>query len=288
MPRELPHEIPIRAKVLGIYVPRDGRTRLVVVRKENSGRSEAINVAINAASEPLVAMIDGDSILEPDALLQVTRPFADDPTAWSPPAAPSARSTAAASCRAASSRSDAAAVDPAHPARRVPPQPSSSAAPAGPLGRVSSSSAARSGCSGATSSSRSAVSTRTASARTSSSAMRIHKQAARRGRDYRIVFVPEPVWWTEVPVDAKVLRNQRRRWHRGLWETLWAYRGDAVPPEVRPVGWLALPYYWLFELIAPLLELSASSSCRSPWVLGVVNVPFAILFLVLPTAMPCS
>jgi cellulose synthase/poly-beta-1,6-N-acetylglucosamine synthase-like glycosyltransferase len=79
IPREIPQDVPIRARIIDVHVPRDGRTRLVLVRKENSGRSEAINVALNAATEPLVAMIDADSILEPDALLRVTQPFADDP-----------------------------------------------------------------------------------------------------------------------------------------------------------------------------------------------------------------
>ena len=80
LPREVPQDVPVRARVLGLHVPRDGRTRLIVVQKENSGRSEASNVGVNAATEPLVAMIDADSILEPDALLRVAKPFADDPT----------------------------------------------------------------------------------------------------------------------------------------------------------------------------------------------------------------
>src|ERR1019366_68974 len=62
------------------HVPRDGPTRLVVVRKENSGRSDSINVGINASIETLVVFIDADSILDPDALISVTKPFADDPT----------------------------------------------------------------------------------------------------------------------------------------------------------------------------------------------------------------
>ena len=80
IPREVPQDIPVRARILGLFVPRDGHTRLVVVRKENSGRSEASNTGVNAATEPLVAMIDADSILDPDALLRVAKPFADDPT----------------------------------------------------------------------------------------------------------------------------------------------------------------------------------------------------------------
>ncbi len=80
VPRQLPQDVPIRTVVHSVHVPRDGHTRLVVVRTDNSGRSGAINVAVNAASEPLVAIVDGDSILEPDGLLHVTKPFVDDPT----------------------------------------------------------------------------------------------------------------------------------------------------------------------------------------------------------------
>src|SRR6185437_10615028 len=39
----------------------------------------AINVGINAARYPLMAVVDADSILDPDALLVVSKPFADDP-----------------------------------------------------------------------------------------------------------------------------------------------------------------------------------------------------------------
>ena len=42
--RELPADVPTRAAVLEVLVPRNGRTRLVVVRKENCGRSDAVNV----------------------------------------------------------------------------------------------------------------------------------------------------------------------------------------------------------------------------------------------------
>ena len=77
--RELPADVPTRAAVVEVLVPRNGRTRLVVVRKENSGRSDAVNVGINASAEPLVAMVDADSILDPDSLLGVAKPFADDP-----------------------------------------------------------------------------------------------------------------------------------------------------------------------------------------------------------------
>jgi cellulose synthase/poly-beta-1,6-N-acetylglucosamine synthase-like glycosyltransferase len=82
-------------------------------------------------------------------------------------------------------------------------------------------------------------------------------------------------------VTAKVLRNQRRRWHRGLWETLWAYRSMLFRPKYGRIGWLALPYYWVFELFAPLLELFGIIIVPLALLLGVVNVAYALVFLAL-------
>ena len=281
VPRELPHEVPIRARVLGVHVPRDGRTRLVVVRKENSGRSEAINVAINAATEPLVAMIDGDSILEPDGLLHVTRPFADDPT----------RMVAT-----------GGAIRPVNGSRVIAGRIVRVEMPPSWLPRIQLVEYLRAFLLGRTGWSRLGSLILISGAfglfrrdvvvevggldpnsigEDFELVMRIHKRLRDEGRDYRIEFVPEPVSWTEVPVTAKVLRNQRRRWHRGLWETLWAYRSMLFRPRYGRVGWVALPYYWLFELFAPLLELFGIVIVPLALLLGVVNIPFAILFLVL-------
>ncbi len=281
VPRELPHEVPIGARILGVYVPRDGRTRLVVVRKENSGRSEAINVAINAATEPLVAMIDGDSILEPDGLLHVTRPFADDPTRM---VATGGAIRPVNGSRVIAGRIVRVEVPPTW----LPRIQLVEYLRAFLLGRTGWS---RLGSliliSGAFGLFRRDVVVEVGGLDPNSIGedfelvMRIHKRLRDEGRDYRIEFVPEPVSWTEVPVTATVLRNQRRRWHRGLWETLWAYRSMLFRPKYGRVGWVALPYYWLFELFAPLLELFGIIIVPLALLLGVVNLPFALLFLVL-------
>ncbi|HET8601232.1 MAG TPA: glycosyltransferase family 2 protein [Segeticoccus sp.] len=111
--------------------------------------------------------------------------------------------------------------------------------------------------------------------------MRMHRHLTRQRRDYRIEFVAEPICWTEVPTSTAVLRRQRARWHRGLWETLWKYRGMLGNPRYGRVGLLALPWYWLFELIAPALELFGLVLVVLGLALGVVNVWYAIAFLCL-------
>ena len=50
-----------------------------LVAKTNGGKADALNAGINFARKELVCMVDADSLLDPQALLNVARPFADDP-----------------------------------------------------------------------------------------------------------------------------------------------------------------------------------------------------------------
>jgi len=281
IPREVPMDLPVRAEILGVYVPRDGHTRLVVVRKANSGRSEAINAGVNVAVEPLIAFIDADSILEPDALLRVSKPFTDDPTRM---VATGGTIRAVNGSRVVSGR----LVRLAMPTQWVARIQVVEYLRAFLVGRTGWS---RLGMliliSGAFGMFRRDVVVDAGGLDPDSIGedfelvLRIHRRMMDEGRDYAVEFVPEPVCWTEVPSTLSVLARQRRRWHRGLWETLWAYRGMLFNRRYGRIGFLALPYYWVFELFAPLLEGFGIVVVVLGLALGMVNVPYALLFLVL-------
>ena len=281
IPRAVPRDVPVNAAVGDVYVPRDGRTRLVVVCKENSGRSEAINVGINAAAEPLVAVIDADSVLEPDALLRVTQPFTDDPTRM---VAAGGTIRPVNGSRVVSGR----IVGVRMPGSWLPRVQVVEYLRAFLIGRTGW---ARFGglilISGAFGLFRRDILVEVGGLDPHSIGedfelmLHIHKHLLDSDRDYRVAFVAEPVCWTEVPPTFRVLRSQRSRWHRGLWETLWAYRGMLLRPRYGRVGLVALPYYWLFELFAPLLEAFGIIVVPLALLLGVVNLPFATLFLLL-------
>jgi len=277
--REVPFDVRTRGAVIDVHVPRDGRTRLVLVRKENSGRSDAINVGINAAIEPLVVFIDADSILDPDALISVTKPFADDPTRV---VATGGVIRAVNGCKIVDGRMVAVKLAKPWLVRIQVVE----YLRAFILGRSGWS---RFGAliliSGAFGMFRRDVLVEVGGLDPDSIGedfelvMRIHRYMIDNGRDYRVQFVAEPVSWTEVPVTVKVLRSQRKRWHRGLWETLWKYRGMLLNPRYGKVGLVAIPYYWIFELIAPLLELGGVVLVALGFALGVVNTPYALMFM---------
>ncbi|WP_051344354.1 glycosyltransferase family 2 protein [Alicyclobacillus herbarius] len=48
---------------------------VILVDKENGGKADAINAGINISRYPLFCVIDADSLLEPDAVLNVVYPF---------------------------------------------------------------------------------------------------------------------------------------------------------------------------------------------------------------------
>ena len=277
--RGLPADVPTRAAVLEVLVPRNGRTRLVVVRKENSGRSDAVNVGINASGEPLVAMVDADSILDPDSLLGVAKPFADDPIRT---VATGGAIRAANGC----SVRDGRIVQVRMPGSRLARIQVVEYLRAFLLGRTGWS---RFGAliliSGAFGMFRRDVLVEVGGLDADSIGedfelvMRIHRHLMDQRRSYHVEFVAEPISWTEVPVTARVLRSQRRRWHRGLWETLWKYRGMVGNPRYGRVGLVALPYYWAFELFAPLLELAGTVLVALGLALGVVDPSYAYVFL---------
>jgi cellulose synthase/poly-beta-1,6-N-acetylglucosamine synthase-like glycosyltransferase len=85
--------------------------------------------------------------------------------------------------------------------------------------------------------------------------VRLHRWLGETEAPGRVVFVSEPVAWTEVPQSRAVLRRQRRRWHRGLAEILAKHRGMLLRPRYGVVGMLALPWFVLFELLAPGVEV---------------------------------
>ena len=279
VPSHHPGEIPVRATVHGVLVPRNGRTRLVVVSKDNSGRSETINVGVNTAREPLVALIDADSILEPDALVRVTQSFIDDP----------ARVVAAGGTVRAINGST---VSNGRIVRLQ--MPRSWLARAQVVEYLRSFLIGRTGwasmgtlllISGAFGVYRRDVVIEAGGLDPDSIGedfelcLRVHKMMRDRGREYRVVFVPEPVCWTEVPSTRAVLRRQRSRWHRGLWETLWAYRSMLFRRRYGRIGWVGLPYYWLFELLAPLIEAGGLILVPLGVAFGVVNVQYAVVLL---------
>ncbi len=255
VPVVVPSRVPTAGSVTATYLSRRGSHNVLLVCKANGGKADALNTGINAARQPLVCMVDADSILEPDALLHVVRPFADDPerVVASGGVVRVANGSTIRSGRVARVRM------PRHYLTRVQVVEYLRTFMIGRTGW------SRVGglliISGAFGLFRRDVLQEVGGLATdcigedAELVVRLHRWIGDTRRDGRVVFVAEPVAWTEAPETRAVLRRQRRRWHRGLAEILAKHKGMLFRRRYGVIGWVTLPWFVAFELLAPFLEL---------------------------------
>jgi cellulose synthase/poly-beta-1,6-N-acetylglucosamine synthase-like glycosyltransferase len=109
---------------------------------------------------------------------------------------------------------------------------------------------------------------------------RLHRYLLEKGQEYLIKFVPDPVCWTEAPSDLKSLARQRARWHKGLTDTLRQNIDMLFRSSYGRVGALALPYLWIYELFAPIIELGGMVTIVVAAVMGDLNHDFFVQFMI--------
>jgi cellulose synthase/poly-beta-1,6-N-acetylglucosamine synthase-like glycosyltransferase len=253
---------------------------LWVVDKENGGKSDALNAALNHCRTPVFCTIDADSILESDALLRAIRPFLEDervvgvggivrvvngsvveggrvrevrlPRAWLPLLQVVEYLRAFLSARVAWSELNASLII------------------SGAFGVFRRDLVVQAG----------GYATDTVG-EDMELVVRLHKLCRSRGFRPRIVFIPDPVAWTECPETLVGLGRQRDRWQRGLLEALWRHRAMFCNPRYGTVGLLAFPYFLLLEGFGPVIEILGYVAFGATLVTGLWNPPFVVSFLAL-------
>ncbi len=109
--------------------------------------------------------------------------------------------------------------------------------------------------------------------------VRMHRSAREKGDSNRVAFVPDPVCWTEAPSTLRSLASQRARWQNGLTDILWRNPDMVFKWRYRRIGFIALPYQWIFAFIAPLLEVFGWGTILSASILGALSPAFFLEFL---------
>ena len=97
---------------------------------------------------------------------------------------------------------------------------------------------------------------------------------------YKVAFIPDPLCWTEVPDTLKILGRQRNRWTRGAIETIIKHKGMIFNPRYGRIGLLSFPYWVIFEWLAPIIEIIGLTYFLIILIIGQLNLQtFLILSL---------
>ncbi|UOE93114.1 glycosyltransferase [Alkalihalobacillus sp. LMS39] len=84
--------------------------------------------------------------------------------------------------------------------------------------------------------------------------VRLHRLIKEGNYNHRIEYIPDPVCWTEAPESIKILRRQRSRWQRGLFESLWLHRNMLFNRKYGNVGIVSMPFFLFVELLGAVVE----------------------------------
>lgn len=266
------------APICGLYA-NPAIPRLLVIDKENGGKADALNAGINAARSELFCAIDADSILEPDALLRVVRPFVDNPDLTI---------AAGGTIRIANgSTIDAGRVVNVRLPRNF-------------LALVQTMEYLRaflmarlalgymqvltviSGAFGLFSRQR-VVEVGGYSLGTVGEDMelvvKLHRHMRDLGEPYRIEFIAEPVCWTECPEDVRVLGRQRSRWQRGALECFSKHRKMCFNPRYGRVGLIGFGHILLVDVVGPIVEVLGYFLIPMLWSLELLALPWLLAYL---------
>jgi len=114
--------------------------------------------------------------------------------------------------------------------------------------------------------------------------VRMHRHLQEQGTPYQIRFKPDPVAWTECPETLQTLAGQRDRWQRGLTETIIRHQQMLAHPKYGRVGMFAYPYYYVLEMIGPVIEFVGYVTFFIALALGVLPTTMALAFFAMAFA----
>lgn len=275
------HELVVEhKKIRGLY-GHPSYPRLLVVDKENGGKSDALNAGINLSRAPLFCAVDADSILDADALLRVIRPFVEEPEDM---VAVGGRIRIVNGCTVRAGQ----VVEFGLPKHWLPLLQTIEYIRAFLIARLAWS---RFGVlliiSGAF-----GVFKRSAAIQVGGYShgtvgedmeivVKLHRHFLERKLPYQMRYVPDPVCWTEAPNRLAIMRSQRTRWQRGMMECLLRHRVMIFSPRYGRIGWLGMGNFLVFDLIEPVIELTGLILVPASWAAALLNTQFLFAYLML-------
>ncbi len=254
---------------------------LLVIDKEQGGKSDALNAGINLSSSSLVCVVDADSLLERDALLRIIEPFVDHPDKTV---------AVGATIRILNgSTTDGGGIVQVR-------------LPKGFLARVQSVEYLRAFLMARLAWSRMKSLTIISGAfgvfrkdtlvevggyshgtvgEDLELVLKIHRHLIDQKSEYIIKFIPDPVCWTVAPESWSALGRQRSRWQRGALEAFIKHKDMLFRPRYGRIGTVGLGHALVVDVVGPPVEVLGYVLVPVLWLFGVLSVEFLFAFAAL-------
>lgn len=266
-------------EALSIYEG-NGKVKIILVDKENGGKSDALNMGINISSFPTFLCVDADSMLQVDALKRIVEPFLDDDTTVA------VGGNIKISNDVVIEDGQVTAVDSPKKflvifqmieylrvflnSRISLNGINGNLIISGAFGLYNKQAIVNIG-----------GYTNGLMGEDMEVTMKIHSYYRKNNLQYNTAYVPDAICWTQVPEDMATLRKQRRRWHVGLGQSLKMHKYMFLNFKYGLVGMVSFPYFLLFEYLTPTLEVLGIITITLSYLLGIIHLEFLIFYLLI-------
>lgn len=254
--------------------------KITLVRKENGGKADALNMGINLSSYPLFISLDADSILQKDSLKKIVSPFNEDSTTIA----------AGGNIKVANQ----VIIDKGEVVKVLPTKKllvifqaieyyrvflttrvwfnkfNGNLIISGAFGLFKKSSVVNIG----------GYDTNTIG-EDMELVVKLHSFYRKNKIPYRIQYVHNAICWSQVPEKLKDLKGQRRRWHIGLMSSLYSHKYIFLNPKYGLVGIFSFLYFLVYELFSCLIDILGFGVIIVSYLAGFLNVDFLITFLLI-------
>jgi cellulose synthase/poly-beta-1,6-N-acetylglucosamine synthase-like glycosyltransferase/peptidoglycan/xylan/chitin deacetylase (PgdA/CDA1 family) len=207
--------------------------RVRLLRKPNGGKASALNAGIDASSAPVVVMVDGDTVFEPEALRRLVQPLGDSSVG-----AVSGNTKVGNRGGLLGRWQHIEYVTGFNLDRRMYEVLQCTPTVPGAIGAFRRDALTEVG----------GVPGDTLAEDTD-----LTLAIGLTGR--RVLYAPDARAWTEAPSSLGDLWRQRYRWSYGTMQAVWKHKGALLTrdPRERRIGHLALPYMIVFQILLPIL-----------------------------------
>lgn len=111
--------------------------------------------------------------------------------------------------------------------------------------------------------------------------VRLHEYCTSNSIPYSIRYASDAICWTQAPERLRDLCKQRRRWHLGLFQSMYKHRTMFSNHRFGAVSFVSYLYFLIYELLSPFIEIFGVCTMALAWWFDLINVPFMVLFFLI-------
>ena len=276
---ERPVHLRLKCRPLkAVYEAPGTKVKLTLVRKENGGKGDSLNMGINVSRYPYFLCMDADSLLQKDSLKKIAQPVLEDDCVVAVGGL-----IRVAQCVEMENGEVVGYHLPANPvtcmqvmeydrsflaSRILMDQFNGNLIISGAFGLFKKETVVAAGGydAGTLGEDMELV-------------VKLHVYCRNNQQKYAIRYEPNAVCWSQAPTSLKDLMKQRRRWHLGLFQSMVLHRQIFANPRFGLVSWISYMYYLLFELLSPAIEVFGILTMVLAACFGFLNVPFMLRYI---------